>query len=101
MPPSCCDILCMYGWNKTYSSPASHGPQKRRINLNNLLNSLTSDPIPGGSPAIRRDDDTSLKAKGERRCAVGQFDGTRGVGMVRLSYFGARTVVLLWVGGRI
>ena len=53
-----------------------------RINLNNLLDRLTRNPIPGCSPRVRRHDNPALETKSQRRRAVRDFDRARWVGVV-------------------
>ena len=68
--------------DQTHSSAPSHRTQQTAINLNNLLDRLTRNPIPRRRPRVRAHDDPALVPEGQRGGAVGDFDGAVGVRVV-------------------
>ncbi|GKT42341.1 tRNA pseudouridine synthase 1 [Colletotrichum spaethianum] len=63
-------------------SAAGHGAQEYRVDLDDLLDCLRGDPVSGCGTGVGGDDDATLEAEGEGRCAVGDLDGAVGVGAV-------------------
>lgn len=66
----------------TYRSATSHSPQQTAINLNDLLDRLTRDPVPSRRSRIRGDYYAALESERECRGAVCDLDGAVGVGVV-------------------
>ena len=66
----------------TYGGATSHGSQQAIVNLNHFLDRLTSDPVSRRRSRIRRHDNSALKAKGQRRGAMCQLDGTIRIGPI-------------------
>lgn len=66
----------------TYSSTAGHGTQQAAVDLDDLLDRLTGNPVTGSRSRICSDDDAALVAEGEGGGAVGDLDGTLRVGVV-------------------
>lgn len=66
----------------TIRRSSRHRAQQTRVDLNDLLDRLTGDPIPRRCSGVCGYDDTALEAECEGGCAVGDFDGARGVGVV-------------------
>jgi hypothetical protein len=75
-PVSFIDTRC------TYSSATSHGSQQAAVDLNDLLDCLTSYPVSGGCSRIGGYDDAALEAEGEGCGTVGNLDRAVGVGVV-------------------
>lgn len=66
----------------TYSSSSGHGPQQAVVDFDNLLDSLTRDPVSSRSSRVRSNDYTTLEAECKRCRTVGDLDGAVGVRMV-------------------
>lgn len=66
----------------TYGSTSSHGTQQTAVDLNDLLDCLTGDPVTGCCSRIGGDDDAALEAEGESGCSVSDLDGAIGVAVV-------------------
>ena len=63
----------------THGSTTSHRPQKHGVDLDDLLDSLRCNPVPGCGSRICCYDDASFESESEGGRAVGDFDGTVGV----------------------
>ena len=66
----------------TYSSTTSHCAQQAVINLNNLLDSLRSDPVSSRSSGIGGDNNASLESECECGGSVSDLNGAVWVGVV-------------------
>lgn len=66
----------------TVGGTTSHGTQQLGIDLNNLLDGLTSDPVSCSGSGVGRHNDTALESEGEGRCTVSELDGAAGVRVV-------------------
>lgn len=67
---------------RTYRSTSSHGSQQAAVDLNDLLDCLTGDPVARCGSRIRGDDDATLEAKGECCRSVRNLDRAVGVAVV-------------------
>lgn len=63
-------------------STTSHRAQEHRVNLDDLLDGLRSDPVTGCGTRIGRDDDSALETEGEGGSSVSDLDRAVGVGTV-------------------
>ena len=67
---------------EAYCSTTSHRAEEAVVDLNNLLDCLTCNPVSSSCSRVCSNDNAPLKAKRQCRGTVGKFDGTVRVGMV-------------------
>ena len=65
-----------------YRGTARHRAQQGAVDLNDLLDRLTRDPIARRRSAVRGHDDAALESEGQGGGAVGDFDGALRVAVV-------------------
>lgn len=69
-------------FSETHCSTTGHGPQQATVDLDHLLDRLTSNPISCRSSRIRSHDYAPLESECECCSAVCKLDGTIWVGMI-------------------
>lgn len=66
--------IALSSWLLPYRRTARHRSQQAVVNLDDLLDRLTCDPVSRRRPRVRRHDDAALEAEGQRRRPVRNLD---------------------------